>query len=93
MRFEWDPRKAAANFRKHRVSLDEALTVFADPLSDLYDDPDHSTAERRLILMGYSNRGRLLFVSFADRGSNRIRIISARTVTKSERKQYEERER
>ena len=62
MRFEWDPIKAQRNFKKHRVSFDEATTAFFDPLSATFDDPDHSTKERRLVTVGYSNNNRLLVV-------------------------------
>jgi len=54
LRFTWDPRKAAANLLKHRVSFGEAVTVFADPLARIHDDPDHSVGERREIIIGYS---------------------------------------
>jgi uncharacterized DUF497 family protein len=67
-RFEWDPRKAATNLRKHRVSFEEAATVFGDPLASVYEDPDHSTAERRFLAVGTSANGRLIHVAFADRG-------------------------
>jgi uncharacterized DUF497 family protein len=89
MEFEWDPQKAARNLQRHGVSFAEAATVFADPLSVTVADPDHSTAEDRFLIVGQSYRGRLLIVSFAERG-NRIRIISARELTRAERKAYEE---
>ena len=88
--FEWDPRKAAQNRRKHGVSFDEAVTAFADPLSVTVPDPDHSApAEARYILSGRSAEGRLLVVSHAERGTA-IRIISARPATRREQAQYEE---
>ena len=88
--FEWDPRKATDNRRKHGVSFDEAVTAFADPLSVTVPDPDHSAAEEaRYILVGRSAEGRLLVVSHAERGTA-IRIISARPATRRERAQYEE---
>jgi hypothetical protein len=88
--FEWDVRKAAANRRKHRVTFEEAVTAFADPLSVTIADPDHSEPDdARYILVGLSDRGRLLAVSHAERGSA-IRLISARTATRREREQYEE---
>lgn len=88
--FEWDSRKAAENRRKHRVSFEEAVTAFADPLAVTVTDPDHSSAaERRYILVGRSARGRLLVVSHAERGTA-IRIIGARPATRREREQYEE---
>ena len=87
---EWDPRKAAANRRKHRVSFEDAVTAFADPFSLTVPDPDHSNVgEARYILVGQSERGRLLAVSHAERGTT-IRIISARPATRREREQYEE---
>jgi len=89
MRFEWDTKKATANLRKHGVSFDEAATVFYDDLSLTGDDPDHSDDEERQITFGVSGAGRLLVVSHTERG-NRIRIISARPTTRSERKLYEE---
>lgn len=87
--FEWDPAKAAANLLQHGVSFEEAATVFQDPLAKIHDDPDHSATERRDIIVGHSVQGRLLVVSFADRGS-KIRLISARHVTRHERHDYEE---
>jgi hypothetical protein len=87
--FEWDPDKAARNLAKHRVSFQEAATVFADPLSMTYDDPDHSVVEQRYITVGVSGRGRVLIVAHTDRGQN-VRIISARKATRHERNQYEE---
>ena len=89
MEFEWNPRKAAENLRKHKVSFNEAATVFGDSLSATVSDPDHSVEERRTITIGSSNRGRLLMIAHAER-SERIRIISARTLTRSERRAYEE---
>jgi uncharacterized DUF497 family protein len=88
--FEWDARKAAANLAKHSVSFDEAVTVFADPLGRLEDDDRHSGSEVRLVLLGRSSADRLLAVMFTDRGAERLRLISARQATRSERQQYEE---
>ena len=62
MNFEWDPRKAAQNRRKHRVSFHKAATVFGDPLAVTYDDPDHSIVEQRFITVGMSDAGRVLIV-------------------------------
>jgi uncharacterized protein len=87
--FEWDHRKAASNIRKHRITFDEASTVFGDPLSMLMDDPQHSEEEQRFLVMGLSVRARLLVVAFAERPP-RTRIISARAATGQERKQYEQ---
>ena len=89
MDFEWDPRKAEINLRKHGVSFTEAGTVFGDNLAITVPDPDHSNDEDRYITIGWSNRRRLLMVSHTDRG-DQIRIISARELTKAERKEYEE---
>ena len=89
MDFEWDPQKAIANLQKHGVSFAEAGTVFGDNFAITVPDPDHSRNEERFITIGWSNRRRLLMVSHTDRG-NYIRIISARELTKSERKAYEE---
>ncbi len=68
MRFEWDVNKAAANLVKHGVSFEEATTVFGDPLSDTFDDSEHSSAERRFIIIGMSENGKLLMVSHIDDG-------------------------
>lgn len=88
MEFEWDPRKAARNIEKHNVSFGEAATVFGDPLSLTFADPDHSIDEDRYIIVGMSNTSRLLMVAHAERGG-RIRIISARKLTAKERRVYE----
>jgi len=87
--FEWDPGKARRNRRKHRVSFQEAATVFGDPLAVSYADPDHSASEQRFITVGTSSAGRVLMVAHLDRNGN-IRIISARKTTQRERKHYEE---
>jgi uncharacterized protein len=87
--FEWDPGKARRNRRKHRVSFQEAATVFGDPLAVTYSDPDHSLSEGRFITVGMSSAGRVLIVAHADRDEN-TRIISARKTTQRERKHYEE---
>jgi uncharacterized DUF497 family protein len=89
--FEWDPNKAAQNIRKHGVSFEEAATAFGDPLSITIFDPLHSIDEDRFVLIGMSNRNRLLVVVHTDR-NDRIRIISARKATKKEKKQYESHE-
>ena len=72
------PAEGRRNLRKHAVSFEEALTVFRDPLALTFDDPDHSIHERRFVTIGLSTKQRLLFVAHADRGEDRIRIISAR---------------
>lgn len=87
--FEWDPEKAKANLSKHGVSFEEAVTAFGGPLSMNMPDPDHSEGEQRFIVLGMSDRYRLLVVSYTDRPPW-TRIISARLATRHERKQYEE---
>jgi uncharacterized protein len=89
MSFEWDPRKAIANRRKHGVTFEEASSALRDRLSATGHDPDHSEDEDRFVTFGISSRGRLLAVSHTDRG-NVIRIISARIATSVERQIYEE---
>jgi uncharacterized protein len=90
--FEWDAQKADSNRRKHGVSFEEATTVFGDALAVIFDDEAHSTDENREIIIGHSDRSRLLLVSFTER-SAKIRIISARKATKTERRDYEEKPR
>jgi uncharacterized protein len=86
--FEWNEEKAQINLSKHGISFTEATTVFEDPNCLLMDDPQHSTLERRFLILGYSTVNRLLLVVHCDRGSN-IRLISARSATPSERRNYE----
>jgi uncharacterized DUF497 family protein len=88
--FEWDDDKAKTNLKKHKISFDEASTVFADPFAKIFYDEGHSDEENREILVGHSVANRLLLVSFTERGQDLIRIISARIATKNERKAYEE---
>ena len=88
--FEWDFRKAKANQRKHKVSFDEACTVFDDALAKIFPDEDHSNGEEREIIVGHSCLERLLLVSFTERATGRIRIVSARMATLRERRDYEE---
>jgi uncharacterized protein len=89
MEFEWDADKATLNEEKHGISFHEAATIFGDPLSMTYYDPNHSSDEDRYITIGTSQSGRLLIVSHTDRGEA-VRIISARKATARERRQYEE---
>jgi len=89
MIFEWDPPKAESNIKKHGVDFHEATTVFGDPLSATFPDPNHSRAEFRFLTIGMSLRGNLLIIAHTDRG-DKIRIISARISTKLEKKYYEE---
>ena len=88
MKFEWDRDKEKLNIKKHAISFDEAVTVFYDPLSATFADPDHSIAEDRCITVGYSSQGRLFVISHTGRG-DAIRIINARSATASERKRHE----
>jgi len=87
--FEWDPDKAAVNLTKHGVSFEEAATVFEDPLAETFDDPDHSDSEERFLTFGMSRQRRALVVAHCDRGE-RVRIFSARPMTRREKRQHEE---
>jgi len=89
MRVTWDPRKATANLKKHKVSFEEATAALADPLAITGADPDHSVDEARWITFGFSDRPRLLAVAHTEEGDT-IRIISARAATRPERRLYEE---
>jgi uncharacterized DUF497 family protein len=91
LEFEWDLRKAAGNQVKHRVSFEEAATVFGDPLGRIVPDPRHSSEEDRFALLGLSKERRLLAVMYVERG-HAIRIISARKATRRERRDYEKTE-
>jgi uncharacterized DUF497 family protein len=86
--FEWDEKKADDNLRKHGVSFDEAKTVFNDPFSVTIHDPDQSSGEQRYIDIGLSSKGRLIVVSYTERGE-KIRIINSREATKKEEREYE----
>ncbi|MCY3740228.1 MAG: BrnT family toxin [Candidatus Poribacteria bacterium] len=88
MEFEWNSNKATSNLAKHDVSFQEASTVFGDPLAFTFPDPDHSHDETRYITIGESIQGRLLIISHTDI-EQQIRIISARKLTRQERKIYE----
>jgi len=89
LRFEWDPRKAADNLRKHGVSFEDAESVFADERARLIDDPDHSGDEDRFLLLGLSSSLRLLVVAHCYREAGGvIRIISARKATREEQRFY-----
>ncbi len=89
MEIEWDPKKALTNKKKHDVSFEEAASVFGDPLAITFADPDHSIGERRYITFGLSFLRRGLVVSHSDR-NGRIRVISARKMTRNEKRIYEE---
>jgi uncharacterized protein len=87
--FEWDPRKAAVNLRKHGVSFEDALSVFSDERARLIDDPDHSEDEQRFLLLGLSSTLRLLVVAHCYREAGGVvRIISARKATREEQLFY-----
>lgn len=90
LKFEWDRKKAAANLKKHKVSFDEATTVFDDPLAYIFDDEDHAEDEHRELIIGHSILQRLLLVSFIERVEDLIRILSARLASKREQKDYQE---
>jgi uncharacterized DUF497 family protein len=87
VRFTWDPRKAAANLKKHGVSFEEAQSAFGDKLGAYYPD---SKEETRFILIGLSRPGRMLYVVHAEVALDFIRIISARKATSHEKKHYED---
>ena len=89
MDFEWNEEKAKINLAKHKVSFEEAKTVFDDSLYLIFADIDHSIEENRFIIMGASNKSRLLVVAFTDR-ETATRIISARKATPTEREIYEQ---
>jgi uncharacterized protein len=93
--FDWDPRKAAENRKKHRVAFEQAATVFNDPRALSIYDAQHSVAEDRWITLGISESSGLLVVHHTfqetDANSVRIRIFSSRKATKGEINQYAER--
>jgi uncharacterized DUF497 family protein len=89
LQFVWDEAKATENVRKHRVSFEEGVSVFADENARLKHDPEHSLQEDRFILLGFSEKLRLLVVCHAYRENDElIRLISVRKATTNERKQY-----
>lgn len=85
--FEWDEDKALKNLKRHKVSFNEAATVFHDLDLATMGDPDHSLEEDRYISIGHSVKGRLLIVAYTERGDN-VRIISCRKATRGERSVY-----
>jgi len=89
LKFVWDSAKAAANLRKHKVSFEEAASVFGDPLALTFADPDHSVGEKRWLTFGVSSGDRLLVVVHIEIGRS-IRIVSARKATRHEREIYEQ---
>jgi uncharacterized DUF497 family protein len=89
MDFEWNPQKASSNIGDHRITFEEASTVFGDSLAVTFPDPDHSVGESRPLTFGHSDQGRLLVVSHTERRGV-VRIISARRALRAERRIYEE---
>ena len=87
--FEWDEAKASENLRKHKVTFDEGKTIFSDPFLLTCPDLDSSETEERFINIGLSARNRILVLIHTQR-RGKIRIISCRKATKSERKNYEQ---
>jgi hypothetical protein len=89
LKFEWDARKDASNRRKHQISFEDALSVFADPKALTFDDIEHSDFEDRSLTFGLSSGGTLLVVVHAER-DDAVRLISARRATKHEKRIYQE---
>ena len=90
MEFERDRKKATKNLKKHKISFQEAASVFLDPLALTFNDPDHSIGEHRLLTFGRTRTDQLVIVSHTETNDGAIRIISARRMKKHERKIYEE---
>jgi len=91
MRFLWDQNKNLVNIKKHNISFEEAKTVFFDDNARLIPNPEHSISEERFIILGITNKLRLLVVVHSYKeNDDTIRIISARKATKSESKYYYE---
>ena len=89
IQFEWDPSKAQVNLRKHKVSFEDARSVFSDERALLIDDPDHSELEDRFVLLGLSHSLRVLVVVHCYRAEGQvIRIISARKADADEQALY-----
>ena len=88
LQFEWDPNKNDTNVEKHGVTFNEAATIFGDPFSYTFDDPGNSDEELRFLTFGLASTRKLLVVSHTEREDS-IRIISARELTKQERRFYE----
>ena len=89
MQFEWDEEKAETNLAKHKITFEEAKSIFGDPFTITIDDPDHSDEEQRFIDIGKSANKKLMVVVYTERW-NKTRIISCRKATPFERKKYEE---
>ncbi len=90
MKFEWDTEKATTNIKKHKISFDEASTVFSNTLAHIFDDEEHTAEEHREIIIGRSITNRLLLICFTEKAEDIVRIFSARLATKRERQDYEE---
>lgn len=92
--FDWDIKKGKSNFRKHKISFERATTIFRDPNLLSVPDDEHSETEKRWLTMGLDKGGLLLVISHTfvsvTNSVSKIRIISARSATKTESKQYEE---
>ena len=87
--FEWDEVKSKANLQKHKVSFEEGKTIFNDPFLSTFPDDKHFANEERYINIGLSGNGRILILTHTER-QGKIRIISCRKATTSERRFYEE---
>jgi len=88
--FDWDEDKNLSNQKKHKISFEEAETVFYDDEAVIIDDPDHSEEEERFILLGFSKKANLLVVCHCYRFCDTVRIISARKATTKEAQRYNE---
>jgi hypothetical protein len=88
--FEWNPRKAELNRKKHYFTFAEAVSVFGDPLARIFADESHSATEEREIMISHSQSGKLVLICFIQVAKDRIRIISARHATRREQRDYEE---
>jgi uncharacterized DUF497 family protein len=86
--FEWDINKSKENVKKHRISFEEAVSVFGDKFAIYFDDFEHSIYEQRSKIIGMSSKRNMLLVVYTEKG-NKIRIISSRLLTPKERKDYE----
>ena len=87
IRFTWDRNKAERNKQKHGIAFEEAATVFRDPTAVVFDDDLHSENEYRELIIGHSDRRRVLIVSFVERDDT-LHIISARKADSDERENY-----
>ena len=91
MKFEWDDKKNQSNIKKHGVSFEEAQTVFYSENAIVFDDPEHSHSENRMLIVGFSSYGKLLLSCYCEKQGDVIRIISARKLTKTETKDFNNR--